>query len=101
MALASFLFGDGANFTGGAATNTIGPFVVLGGKYGFGAYDTGGAMAATLNMYTPAGNTIPLGSISTSTPFVVVDLPAGKLSISLTGGTTVDGFLVLVPHRGP
>jgi hypothetical protein len=98
MALATNTWGDGYTYTG--ATGTVGPFVILGGKYLF--FATAAGTSNTLEMLMPDGTYIAVGStttFSTSAATAMIDLPPGTYQNVVVTSTAVAGGLVRIPYR--
>jgi hypothetical protein len=100
MALATHDTADGIVYTG-ATSSTVGPFVLLGGKYLFFAGAAG--TSNTLNMLLPDGSTyIAVGTsttFSTSAGSAPIDLPPGTYEIVVVSASAVAGGLVKIPYR--
>ena len=91
---------DGINWTG-SKSQTIGPFVLLGGKYSVAwtAADT----SAELDIQMPDATYQAVGSSMTSTTALlgpaVVDLPAGSYRIVVVSATNaMAGFVQRIPY---
>lgn len=97
MALTTNDFKDGVSWTGAGNTATIGPFTVLGGRYGMVVSSTGTA-SAVLYQEAPDNNFIAVGAaVTTAATF---DLPPGTYEIITGAAATVcAGSLIRVPYR--
>ena len=91
---------DGFTYTG-ARSETVGPKVILGGKYLF--FNTAADTTSALQMKMPDGSFIAVGSttnFTTSAATAMIDLPPGTYQIVIvSAGTNVAGGLVKIPYN--
>lgn len=97
MALSQSDTKDGTVYQG-ATSSTVGPFTLLGGKYG--VFATAADTTNVLSILGPDGSTyIPWDSETTSAFAKALDLPPGTYKIVTTSSTAVQGGVVKVPYR--
>jgi len=92
---------NGLSATNVAASATIGPFTLLGGRYGMVLSDTGTANAS-LKIMSPDGQFVPVGASTTfsAAGYATIDLPAGTFQIVFGSGITLGAVsFVPIPYR--
>jgi hypothetical protein len=90
---------DGVKWTGAANNQTIGPFTLLGGKYGLASYSST-TNSVTLEILGPDGSTYIAAGAAQTANYATYDLPAGAYEI--VGGAaygTGQGSLTKVPYN--
>jgi len=88
---------DGVSFTAAKTADTIGPFVLLGGKYVWGT--SAPSTSTTLDILMPDGSTWqPFIAAVTAAAMTMLDLPAGTYKIIFTDTTGTQGFVARVPY---
>lgn len=92
-------FKDGLSWAGQGNSATIGPFTLLGGKYGL-ASQSSGTNSVTLNVLMPDGSTFQAVAAAQTAAFATYDLPPGEYEI--IGGAAYSagqGSLIRIPYR--
>ena len=92
-------FKDGITATAIPANATVGPFVLLGGKY-MVAVDDSGTANGTLNMLMPDGTYIPVIPTFTAAGTSTPDLPHGTFNWVAGSGITLGSLAVVkIPYN--
>jgi|HubBroStandDraft_3_1064219.scaffolds.fasta_scaffold891865_2 hypothetical protein len=88
---------DGCNWTGYGNAATIGPFILLGGRYAVTVSSNGGTASVQLNVLSPDGSYISCGAAVTATG--VFDCAPGTYELVTGAAASVcAGSMSKVPY---